>query len=324
MFDLPKIITLGPEDRITEPGFYHLPLAQHHGQPCDGPSVTSSILRRLETASPADVWAFHALNPDRYPSRETDALTLGTAMAAWIEGGPERLEEVVRVLPANKPNRPSLAQREAYKVGKATEAGRRSVEFWAKVEADPRPAITEAQWEEIVAAGKVLAADPAAAAALGGEPEVTAAFYDEETDLWVLSRPDQLSFSGMTCDYKRMAAAGRPFDARLVDQRITAGAYHMQMALACEAMERLTGHWPETVGIVAQCAEAPYHVLLRAFDEEVLRIGAFQNRRARRLFRDCLDSGHWPGPGEHVGAYAMPDWLLSRLLEEMNTAGTAP
>jgi len=42
-----------------------------------------------------------------------------------------------------------------------------------------------------------------------------------------------------------------------------------------------------------------------------------QNRRARLRFRECMDTGYWPGPGEHVGAYQMPDWLRERLDKEL-------
>jgi hypothetical protein len=241
MLDTSEIHILAPGQRIEEPGFYQIEMERHHGQPCAGVSVTSTVLRTMELSTPADVWAFHQLNPYRYVRPETDALRLGKAMAAFVEGGPERLEDVVRVLPADKPNRPSEAQRRAYREGRATEAGRRSVEFWAKMDADPRAKITEAEWETLVEAGKVLAGDAAAAAALGGFPEITMAWFCEESQLWVLSRPDVVSFDGTVADYKRMQTQGSPFNAGFVDRRITASGYDMQLALGCEAFERLTG-----------------------------------------------------------------------------------
>ncbi|MFN3592939.1 MAG: hypothetical protein ACK4TG_12235, partial [Thermaurantiacus sp.] len=312
--------TLAPDELITEPGFYAIPMERHHGQPCDGPSVTSSILRTLELGTPADVWAFHALNPNRYPRPETDALRMGRAMAAYVEGGPERLKEVVRVLPADKPNRPTPAQRKAYREGRATDAAMRSVEFWAKMDADPRAKITETEWESLTEAGAVLAADPGAAACLHGIPEVTMAWFCEESRLWVLSRPDVVSFDGTVADYKRMATQGGYFTGRLVDQRITGSAYDMQLALGVEAFELLTGERPTVVGLVCQLAQAPHHVILRGLDDDVLGIAQWRNRRARLRFRECLDSGHWPGPGEVVENYVQPDWLRERLQKEMETA----
>jgi len=316
-----EIRTLGPDEKITEPGFYAIPIDRHHDQPCDGPSVTSGVLRKMELQTPADVWAFSKLNPNRWPEKDSDALRTGRAMAAYIEGGPEELERHFWVLPKNKPNRPTAAQLKAYEDGKASEAGARSVEFWRAVEDDPRDVITEAQWETICDMGKVLAADPAASAALGGMPEITMAWFDEKTDLWVLSRPDQVSFSGMLSDYKKINTQGRPFDHRVVDRRITDHGYNMQMALAAEAFQHLTGQWPDQVGIVAQWDAPPHHVILREILEEHLRMGVFQNQRARMRFRECLDLGHWPGPGEDVAAYQMPEWMSERLTEDMSAAG---
>lgn len=336
-----QIRDLGPDDRITEPGFYRMPMARHHGQPCctpdrlkeitagDSPrpgewAVTSSVLRTLEIRTPADHYAFSLLNPNRWPDDDRPALRMGRAMAALVEGGPEELERHFFVLPANKPKRPTADQIARYKAGNPTEAGAKSVEFWQKVEADPRDAITEDQWELLCNMGKVLAADPLASAALGGEPEITMAWYDEATDLWCLARPDQVSMSGMLSDYKKLSTQGRPFHGRLCDHRITDHAYEMQMAFACEAFEEITGNHPDQVGLVFQSDAPPHHVILRAIDEEDLRMADFRNKRARRLMRECMDSGDWWGPGRDVGIYHRPQWQREQLLEEMQTAGGAP
>lgn len=316
-----QIIDLDQNQRIESPGFYRLPLSRHHAQPCNRVSVTSSILRTLELATPADVWAFHDLNPDRYERDDTDALRLGRAMAALVEGGEAELGRHFACLPDDKPRRPTAAQIAKYDEGAPTEAGKLSVEFWRKVESDPRDYITQPEWEQIVACGRVLAENHAASMALGGEPEITMAWYDESTDLWVLSRPDNVSFDGLLADYKRTSPMGY-FTPRWCDQQITKYGMDMQIALACEVFENLTGEWPDG-GLVFQLPKPPHHVLLRAIDEEVLRLAQWRNQRARRQFRECLDSGHWPGPGEHVGSYVMPDWLFDRLQKERQV-GTAP
>jgi len=56
---------LAADQIITEPGLYRMSLERHHSQPSAGVSVTSGILRKMELATPADVWAFHQLNPAR-------------------------------------------------------------------------------------------------------------------------------------------------------------------------------------------------------------------------------------------------------------------
>jgi len=321
--DTPEIIDLPDGELITEPGFYRISLERHHNQPCDGPSVTSGVLRKMELQIPADVWAFHKLNPNRWEQKESTALRLGRAMACFVEGGPELLEEEFRVLPADKPKRPTAIQQTAYAEGRGTEAGIRSVEFWADVEADGRDIVAEAEWDLICTMGKVLAADVAASAVMDGIPEVSMAWKDEATGIWCLARPDTVSFSGLVTDYKKMATKGTPFNERLVDHRITDHGYDMQGAFACEGFEQLTGQWSD-FGIIAQWESPPHHVILREIPDEDLRIGQFRNRRALTRFRECLDSGHWPGPGETTGVYHRPKWQREQLLEEMNKGNTAP
>ena len=321
---MPEIIDLPEGDLIDAPGFYRIPLSVHHSQPCVGPSVTSGVLRRMELQTPADVWAFHQLNPNRWPSEDKPALRMGRAMASLIEGGVQELEKHFTVVPENAPRRPDVRQLKAYEEGRASDVAKESIEFWAALDRDTRDVLPAAEWELIVTMGGVLTQDPAASAVMAGLPEMTLAWQDEATGIWVLSRPDTVSFDGAVSDYKKMSARGGSFDYRLVDRNITQHGYDMQLGLAAEGLERLTGHWPASVGIVAQSDKPPHSVLLREILEEDLRIGQWRNHRAIRRFHECLASGYWPGPGADTGAYQRPEWQRTTLLDEMNTANAAP
>ncbi|MDB6151491.1 MAG: hypothetical protein JWQ44_2939 [Chthoniobacter sp.] len=321
MFD---IRTLAAGEKISDPGFYNIPLSQHHNQPCAGVSVTSGILRTMHEKTPADVWAFHVLNPNRWVRKETDALRLGVAMALLVEGGPEKVLTAFSIHPDDKPRRPTPAQRKACSEGRGTDAAVQSVEYWDAVDTNPDDYLTQEEFETILTMGEVLMQDEAAKSILGGLPEVTMAWQDERTGLWVLSRPDTIHPEGIVTDYKKIATQGKPFNGYLVDQRIRAHRYDMQIALGAEGMERLLGEWPSAAGIIAQCGEAPHHVIIRSMSEEVLRMGQFHNRRALDRFAECLKSNHWPGPGEHVGSFHWDDATWARMIEEMNTQGVAP
>lgn len=318
------IRTLAPGEKITENGFYAIPLSVHHNQPCDGVSVTSGVLRAMELETPADVWAFHRLNPDRWERKETDALRLGVAMALYVEGGAYRVLEGFQIHPEDKPRRPTPAQIKAYDEGRASDAAMASVEYWRAVDAEPHAYLDQKEFDLICTMGVVLDRDQLAKNVMTGIPEVTMAWRDEATGIWVLSRPDTINFDGVVTDYKRIAPGAGSFNTYLVDRRIEAGGYDMQIALGCEAMERLTGNWPSAAGIIAQSADAPHHVILRSFDDETLRMAQWRNHRALARFHECLTSNHWPGPGEFVGAYQMNPKLRERLLEEMNMAHAAP
>lgn len=317
-----EIRTLKDGEKITEPGFYAIPLEVHHNQPCDGPSVTSGVLRKMELETPADVWAFSKLNPHRWPDKPlTAALRQGVAMALYCEGGSDAVLSKFKVHPRDKPRRPTEAQIEAYDDDRATEAGKVSVEYWRAVEASPSAYLDQSEYDLVCTMGKVLEHDPARMA-MEGIPEITMAWKDEITGLWLLSRPDTVSFDGTVSDYKKIAASGQPFNYRLVDRRITSMGYDMQMAFACGVFEKLTGEWPDA-WIIGQSDQAPHHVIPREIAEEDLRIAQFRNNRAIRNFAHCLKTGDWWGPGADVGMYQRPDWQREMLLEEMQTEGVA-
>lgn len=319
-----EVRTLAPDEKITEPGFYNISLDRHHSQPCDGVSVTSGTLRTMELHGPSKVWATHQLNPDRYEEKRSDALRLGSAMAAFVEGGIDALREHYTILPNSRPDRPTRAQLNALKEGRETAKARASIAFWSEVDRDPRDYVTEAEFEHIAAMGLALAKDAAAGAVLGGMPEVTMAAYDEKTRLWFLARPDNVHFDGTISDYKKVSTQGRPFTTPLVDRRIEDHGYDMQMAFAADVFERLTGIWSDHAGLVFQEDTPPYDVILRPVLDEDLRIGQFLNNYAALRFRECLDANHWPGPGEHIAPFSRRKEAHEALIERMQKAGTAP
>lgn len=319
-----QIRTLADDEKITEPGFYRISLERHHAQPCDGVSVTSGVLRKMEKHGPSKVWATHILNPDRYEMKRSDALRLGSAMAAFVEGGLDALNAEYQTIPADAPNRPTTAQLQALKEGRESKTARASIAFWSDVDRDGREIIKEAELELLAAMGLALSKDPAAAAVLGGEPEITMAAYDDRTKLWLLARPDNMKFDGTMSDYKKVNTGGRPFNKWFCDMRTEDHEYTMQLGFAADVFERLTGIWSDQAGLVFQEDEPPHDVILLPVLEEDLRFGQFLNNRAALRFRECLDAGHWPGPGEVITPFHRDDKRRERILEEMQMENKAP
>lgn len=319
-----EIRTLAPGEKITEPGFYNIDIKVHHSQCCDGVSVTSGVLRRMKLEYPADVWAFHELNPDRWERRETDALRLGRAMAAYIEGGVEEVEANFYVLPSYRPDRPSAKQLHLIKQGRGSTAANASVAFWKEVDSDPRDKITETDFQLIKNMGNALSIDPMASALLGGMPEITMAWKDARTGIWCLSRPDQVSFDGFVGDYKKISTQGAPFDHDICYRAIRKHRYDMQIAFANEGFFQLTGNEPQAVSLLFQSDLPPHFCIPIEIPEEEIAIGKFHNSQSLYRFKECLDAGHWPEPGEQPGYFHWSDDERNRFLEEMNTAGVAP
>lgn len=303
-----EIRDLGPDEKITEPGCYRMPLEQHHNQPCIGVSVTSSVLRTLEYGTPADVWWASVLNPDRYEAKERAALWMGRAMHAWIEGGEEVLKRDFIVLPESCPKRPTEAQLNAENPSPSSV---KAMSFWEKVwarqKATGKDLITHSEFETIKLMGEALARDPLATAVIGGEPEITMAYQDEETGLWVLSRLDNMTWDGLLSDYKKISTQGDYLTPQICKYRTWKHGYHMQLALGAEAYFKLTGNWPTDCALVYQMDSVPYHSLTLALGQKALYWGMVANHRSMRLFRKCLDEGHWPGPGEDPQEFGLTD-----------------
>lgn len=318
-----QIHTLADNEKITEPGFYRMSLDRHHSQPCEGVSVTSGVLRRMLLKTPGDVWAFHQLNPERWEEEDSTAKRLGRLMAAYVEGGEEEVERLFYILPDNRPNRPTRVQYQAIKEGRGSKTAHAAVAFWREVDTDSRDQITETQMQMVRNMGMALAHDPAARAILGGEPEITMAWRDERTGLWCLARPDQLSFGGFISDYKKISPQGGTFNKSLCYRAIRAHRYDMQMALAWEGMERLTGHLSKEVGLLFQADVKPHFCIPIEIAEEELQIGKFYNHQSMLRFAECLDAGHWSEPGEEPGVFHWSDEERSRIVEEMQEQGVA-
>ncbi|WP_416906209.1 hypothetical protein [Micromonospora echinospora] len=44
-------------------------------------------------------------------------------------------------------------------------------------------------------------------------------------------------------------------------------------------------------------------------DHSAMRIGAHLNREARHLYRECVQSGRWPGYTDDVALISLPGWV---------------
>lgn len=318
-----EIRTLKPGEKITENGFYNIPLAVHHNQPCDGPSVTSGVLRTMELDSPADVWAWSKLNDKARKKESTSAMYMGAAMAALIADGVKELQKQFYCLDKKIPKRPSPLQWAAWKENRTKSTDTiRACKAWTLINDDPRPPLTHAEVQELIAMAKVLRKDPDAQAAMDGLPEITMAAKDEETGLWLLARPDTVSMDGVVTDYKKIATMrSESLKPWMVDQRIAAGGWDMQLGFGSDVFHRIVGDWPSLHGIVGQWGEYPYHVITRVIEEEDINMGIFRCRRAVRTFHTCMTSGHWPGPGADVGSFHRNEAVRDRLREEMQSEG---
>lgn len=283
---------------ITKPGVYaDIPMPEYHGQLTDTPSISSSGLRTIENGSPAEYYAYSYLNPEP-EEKSTPAMNLGKVAHALLLGEDHFGSHFV------------ISPFDDFRKKEARE--------WRDNET--RTIITNAHLTTVHKMATVLKADPLIeAGVLQGEIEKTIVWKDEETGVWLKSRPDVLPHDDWCADYKT-AADVRPYK---LTQSIMDYGYHMQVALVAEGLAALGRPVPTNFVLLFQCTKPPYSVQPVKVGWELVKWGAQQNRRAIRRFAECLEKGEWPQPEQQFGDFFGPDWFHKRM-EDEESAGALP
>ncbi len=139
-----------------------------------------------------------------------------------------------------------------------------------------------------------------------GEPEVSAFCIDEPTGVMRRSRIDWLGATYIA-DFKTTADS----DPTVLGASGAKWGYEMQAAWYLDIARDL-GHPADAFGFIFQMKEPPYLVSVVEFDDDSIERGRRRNRRALQIYRDCAESGLWPGfqaDGE-ITTIRVPNWAL--------------
>ena len=275
---------------ISVPGIYSgLDIEFYHsGKACIGPSLSSSGLRCIFSESEAHFWDGCALNPNRAPQKEVAHFSLGRAVHHALLGEafftkifvarPDRIFDPKEGKGVDWNGNRTVCRKwlaEAKEAGKTVLSG----EDLAKIQG---MAVSLGK-ESLVRAG-----------ALNGLIEMTLAWQDKETGVWLLSRPDVIpTDSGDFIDLKTSKSVFYPDLVRSIGDY----GYHQQGALVGEGYEILTGRKMASFSLYFVESSRPYCARLVQLKDHDLDLGKQQNRNALRRFVAGLNSGNWPGPG---------------------------
>lgn len=317
-----------PGGIVPGAGVYKMPMSVYHSQRAfPGPSVSSTGIREAVLQSPHAFWKRWDGNPDRYPPKEeSDALILGKATHAVILGD-EVFDEHFIYVPEDAPPRPTAPQIKAYeRDGVWSDSAAPRAEFWIPFDerAAGRHMLKHEQVETIFRMAENLQANPLAREMLVSDLiEISMVWQDEQTGLWVKSRPDCIPSNGYDFgDLKTFSPKGT--DLRLAVQRATTDrGYHMQMALAIEGVEQVLGTTAERCGLVFTQTTEPWECLPVLIDEDTLYWARVLNRHGLNLIGRGLETGDWPGVGADLITYSLPPSMTHRL-SEMQAAGELP
>jgi hypothetical protein len=299
--------------QITKPGIYQrLPLDEYHrGDICDGPSVSSTILRNMWDTSPAHAWAHCPLNPQHVKDKETSWKNIGRAAHHLLTAEIGFADQFVV--------RPDALE------GEPWQGNRKDCKRWlAARRREGLTVLTPADVEIVKGMAISIGNFPLVqAGALNGMIERSLIWKDKETGLWLKARPDAIpSDSGDFTDIKTTGSVLY----RDLQKSIGDFGYQQQAALTLEGAKALD--IPASSFTLIWIEKAPPYCVraTQLKDDDLLR-GMKQNRMALRIFADCLSRGVWPGPGDDrddAEYVDLPDWrreqIDARLKHELREA----
>jgi len=298
-------------EKITRPGIYAgVPLDIYHSQTiCDGPSVSSSGLRRVleeNGGSPAHFYAEWSGNPNQIDLPEKKVWTFGRACHHLMLGQPNFAQEFV-FRPEELPDKNGiLTEWQGNKTVcrqwllQAAAGGARWDDARKKWTRDamqgPLTVLLGEDVQHIRGIAQALERNSIVQQGiLNGHIERSMFWKDKRTGLWIKIRPDAVpTDSGDYADFKTTISVQWP---DLV-QAVSSCAYHQQAALIAEGSEICVGLKMHSFTLVFAEKKPPYCVRPVVLRGDDIALGGRQNRRALSIISFCLRANRWPGPGE--------------------------
>lgn len=283
-------ITKWNGEPISKPGWYSgIPIEVYHGPGiCNGLAVSSSNLRTCWTKSPAHMFAEWAENPNRIEKEMTSAMLIG-ACAHFLLLGEEGFRTKYIPYPPEYPDKktgvlkPWIMSADFCKVWheKQVKGGRTPV----------KPAVLD----DIIQMARSLRKEAMVnAGMLRGQVEVSGFWKDQETGLWLKTRPDVVPMDGP--EFVDLKTTKEVTTVSLMST-IRSFGYHMQGALVGEVCDGLGQPFDSFTMLFVETS-SPYCARAVQMPDIDLGRGRELNRQMLRQIKGCIDLNRFPGPGE--------------------------
>jgi len=280
--------TLGLPAIVTEAGIY-LDMSEetYHGDPVPSGSLSSSGARTILKSPARFAWErTHRVEKTTYDvGHAAHAKVLGTGME--VAAIPEAL------LAAN-----------------GAASTKEAKEFIAQARLDGKVPLKADVIAEIDAMAEAVLTHPSARVFLEqpGQPEASGFARDPESGVWVRIRPDYLpdrhGDRTVLVDLKTAVSA----DPHEFGRAAAAYGYHQQDAFYREGLLLARGDNDVALVFVIVEKEPPYLVSVVELDADALLVGHDRNRRALRIYAECVRTGEWPGYSTDVELVSLPRW----------------
>jgi len=268
---------------LYPPGIHdHVTNADYHSDPALG----STSLKTLATKTPA-----HYKHDQEHP-KSSDAFDLGTVVHSLILEGDESGVEVWD-FPAWTTKVAKESRDESRAAGKI-------------------PLLTK-DWEQVKAMRDSVMRHNIARELFTGHKAEQSVFWDED-GLMLKCRPDAWK-PGALIDLK----TARNADPAEFGKTAHEYGYHQSAAHYIDGVKAATGEELPFHFVLVEKTE-PYLVSVVELDVEAINLGRQLNDRAKRIYRECVESGNWPGypSGELV---SLPMWAIYQAEELLGISG---
>lgn len=287
---------------LTE-GIHDISADEYHRDPCEQPSLSSSIARVLLNQTPRHAYFGHPrLNPGFEPEHDPK-FDIGTAAHALMLGDVQNFA----IFPGDTWN--------AHK-SKAAMAAKRDAREAGKIP------LLEDQFRRVqtmVEIGRVQLAERRDDAFTDGKPEQTVVW--QEGGLWFRIRLDWLHDSVLRerfgparnwnfDDYKTTTTADPSAWARIA---VSIG-HDIQAAFYRRGIRALGLAKDPVMRFVVQETEPPYALCVMRMSDAMLELADRQVERAIAIWRKCLATNDWPGYPPYTVEIEAPGWHEERVL----------
>jgi ATP-dependent exoDNAse (exonuclease V) beta subunit len=200
----------------------------------------------------------------------------------------------------------------APKLDKRTKVGKSAWSEFVAAHKD-QEALTEEEFSRCVRIGRAVHEHPAAAEILEGPGinEASLLWRDEETGVPCKGRLDRLvSYRGrpVIVDVKTTTSAAR----RDWERSVASLAYHEQAAHYLDGASALAPLDRLFLWIVVE-QEEPHGVAVYEIEEAALSQGRDDCHKHLRQYRECLETGLWPGYAPGIDYAGIPAWAYRSL-----------
>lgn len=286
---------------IGRPGVYSgIPISVYHSADvCIGPSISSSGLRTIFTDCPMAYWVESPLNPQRIAPEEKEAFILGRGAHHLLLGESDFSKFFTfepETYPDSKTGEPKPWNNNATFCREwrkhVTEGEAKTVLTLKQLEAI-RGMAGLLPWQRGLEDSGLHNSAVVRAGALSGLVEHSIIARDDETGVWLKSRPDAIPLDSTDfADFKSTAAV----DYDSLQRTLGDFRYDMQAVLASICLQQAAGLEFTSYAFIFAMKKAPHAVEIVELREIDLEEARLDLRAAIRTFARCLSTNRWPGP----------------------------